>query len=169
MRFEELFQQHFAFVWRCLRGHGVQPADVDDLAQEVFMVVYRRLDDMELERDARPWLYGILKFVLNNHRRGNRRTRARHRAFEHEPIHVPEEGATPASVLQARQAAEQVSAILHQLEPTRREVLMLVELEELPVPEVARALGIPLNTAYSRLRLARNDFKAVLRGSTHDA
>lgn len=168
VRFEQLFQQHFAFVWRCLRGHGVQPADVDDLVQEVFMVVHRRLDEIQLERDIRSWIYGVLKFVLTNYRRGNRRAQARHRAFEHEPLPTTSHESSPAVALQQKDAAHLVSSILQRLEPPRREVLMLVELEEFAVSEAARALNIPLNTAYSRLRLARADFKAELARSTND-
>lgn len=157
--FTQIFQEHFPFVWRCLRGLGVSDADLDDMSQEVFVIVHRRLADLEPERGVRPWLYGILRLVAQNHRRGRRRSDQRRHALALEPAPA---AAGPLESLQARDAARLVSAILPQLEDTRREVFLLVELEELSVPEVASALGIPVNTAYSRLRLARADFKAAL-------
>lgn len=157
--FTEIFQEHFPFVWRCLRGLGVSAADLDDMSQEVFVVVHRRLADLEPGRELRPWLYGILRLVAQNHRRGRQRSQQRHHALACEPL-PPAEG--PLDSLQARDAARIVSALLPELEETRREVFLLVELEGLSVPEVASALGLPLNTAYSRLRLARADFKAAL-------
>jgi RNA polymerase sigma-70 factor (ECF subfamily) len=157
--FDQIFQAHFAFVWRCLRGLGVCDADLDDMTQEVFVVVHRRLGDLQVELGVRPWLYGILRLVTQNHRRSRRRSADGQRSLEAQP-RAPAAG--PLESLQAHEAARVVSAALEQLEVTRREVFMLVELEELSVPEVAGALGIPVNTAYSRLRLARADFKALL-------
>jgi RNA polymerase sigma-70 factor (ECF subfamily) len=129
------------------------------MGQEVFVIVHRRLADLEPEREVRPWLYGILRLVAQNHRRGRRRSDKRQHALALEPAPA---AAGPFESLQAQDAARLVSAILPQLEETRREVFLLVELEELSVPEVASALGISVNTAYSRLRLARADFKAAL-------
>jgi RNA polymerase sigma-70 factor (ECF subfamily) len=157
--FEQIFQEHFSFVWRCLRGLGVSDGDLDDVTQEVFVIVHRRLADLEPELGVRPWLYGILRLVAQNHWRSLRRSATRRQSFETQP-RLP--AASPLESLQAREAAQLVSAALGRLEPTRREVFILVELEELSVPEVARALGIPINTAYSRLRLARADFKAIV-------
>jgi RNA polymerase sigma-70 factor (ECF subfamily) len=157
--FARLFQEHFPFVWRCLRGLGVCDADLDDMTQEVFVVVHRRLADLQPERGVRPWLYGILRLVAQNHRRSRRRSAERQQSLGIEPQAPP---AGPLESLQAREAARVVGALLEQLEVNRREVFLLVELEELSVPEVASTLRIPVNTAYSRLRLARADFKAAL-------
>lgn len=158
--FEALFQQHFAFVWRCLRTLGVCAADIDDVTQEVFIVAHRRLAEFESERALRPWLYGILRHVASNHRRGRRRARQREDRLHHEPPPPPPK--TPIEALEAQEAADLVTRTLQKLEPNRREVFLLVEVEQLPIPEVAVALDIPINTAYSRLRLARADFQAAL-------
>ncbi len=160
MPFEALFQQHFAFVWRCLRTLGVCAADIDDVTQEVFIVAHRRLAEFESERALRPWLYGILRHVASNHRRGRRRARQREDRLHHEPPPPPPK--TPIEALEAQEAADLVTRTLQKLEPNRREVFLLVEVEQLPIPEVAVALDIPINTAYSRLRLARADFQAAL-------
>lgn len=160
MPFDDLFQQHFAFVWRCLRMLGVREADIDDVTQEVFMVAHRRLADFQADQAARPWLYGILRNVVANHRRAVRRLRAREERFAHEP--APPSPQSPLEQLEAREAVALVTRTLQKLTSAKREVFLLVELEQLPVPEVASALDIPVNTAYSRLRLARADFQAAL-------
>ena len=160
MPFDDLFQQHFAFVWRCLRVLGVREADIDDVTQEVFMVAHRRLADFQPDQAARPWLYGILRNVVANHRRAVRRLRAREERLQHEP--PPPSPQSPLEQLEARQAVALVTRPLQKLTSAKREVFLLVELEQLPVPEVATALEIPVNTAYSRLRLARADFQAAL-------
>jgi len=135
-------------------------ADIDDVTQEVFIVAHRRLAEFESERALRPWLYGILRHVASNHRRGRRRARQREDRLHHEPPPPPPK--TPIEALEAQEAADLVTRTLQKLEPNRREVFLLVEVEQLPIPEVAVALDIPINTAYSRLRLARADFQAAL-------
>lgn len=159
---DEFFREHSQFVWRGLRCLGVPLADVDDLLQEVFLVVHRRLGDFRADGDARGWLFGIVRMVVNNYRRSQRRSRGRAQAWARQADILAPAPSTPAESIEEREAAELVCEVLGRLEEKRREVMFLVELEEMPVTEVAAALGIPLNTAYSRLRLARADFKATL-------
>lgn len=154
-----MFEEHCAFVWRCLRGLGVPAADLDDVTQEVFVIVHRRFSDLNVEMGVRPWLYGILSRVARNYQRVRQRAVRRQGPLDVEPT---SSAPNPEQTLAARQAAEVVDRTLAKLEATRREVFWLVELEGLTVPEVSAALQIPLNTAYSRLRLARADFNAAL-------
>src|SRR5689334_16903611 len=72
--FAAVYQAHFAFVWRCLRGLGVPQAALDDAAQEVFVVVHRRLPEFRGESSLRTWLYAIVRNVAANQRRGHHRT-----------------------------------------------------------------------------------------------
>ena len=154
-----MFEEHFSFVWRCLRSKGVPASDLDDLTQEVFVIVHRRFNDLDVDLGVRPWLYGIATRVVQNHRRVQRRASSRRGTLDTEPASI---APNPEQTLAARQAAEVVERALAQVEATRREVFWLAELEGLTIPEVAAALEIPLNTAYSRLRLARADFSAAL-------
>jgi RNA polymerase sigma-70 factor (ECF subfamily) len=156
--FEALFQEQFSFVWRSLRGLGVTRSDLDDVAQEVFVIAHRKLDVLNPELGARPWLYGISRRVVQNHRRKVRRRAARWAPLNDE---YPSDDPGPERVVAARETASLVMRLLAGLEPERREVFWLVELEQFSVPEVAQALEIPLNTVYSRLRLARADFKSL--------
>jgi RNA polymerase sigma-70 factor, ECF subfamily len=159
MVFADVYAAHFHFVWRCLQGLGVPREQLDDAVQETFMVVHRRMSELTSELAIRPWIYGILRYVVNNQRRGVvRRLRANAR-LEVEPI-APQAG--PFEALQANQARQLLLNFLLTLEVKRREVFYLVDVEDVPIPEVASTLRIPLNTAYSRLRRAREDFTAWL-------
>src|SRR5689334_15556044 len=67
--FEKLYRLHFDFVWRCARAFGSTPQEVDDVVQDVFLVVQRRLADLRDETMARSWVYGITRRVVHAHRR----------------------------------------------------------------------------------------------------
>jgi RNA polymerase sigma-70 factor (ECF subfamily) len=155
-RFAQAYEQHFAFVWRNLRRLGVPGGSVDDAAQDVFLVLHRRL--AELGDDAvRPWLFGVLRKVAADHRRSATRRDAD--ALElggaGEPVAT---GPGPHASLERAEAARVVHALLGHLSDEQREVFVLAELEQLGAPEIARAIGVRLNTVYSRLRAARAAF-----------
>jgi RNA polymerase sigma-70 factor (ECF subfamily) len=158
--FEEIYESYFEFVWRSLRRMGVPERSVDDAAHDVFLVVHRRLAEFAGRSLVRTWLFGIAWRVASLYRAREKR-------------HGPPEGVVdeaqdpehrrPDAEAMRHQAAEIVQTLLDQLAPDRRAILVAVEIEELSVPEAAEALGVPLNTAYSRLRLARRDFEQALR------
>lgn len=156
--FRALYAEHFAFVWRCLRSLGVATAALDDTAQEVFLTVHRRLADFRGESIPRTWIYGILRNVAANQRRSSRR-RGSETALAFD---LTSSAPGPLDNLQDRQAAEFTERFLSRLDEKKREVFVLSVLEEMPIPEVAAALGIPLNTAYTRLRASRLEFQRAL-------
>lgn len=146
-----LFEQHSPFVWRSLRRLGVQPADLDDMVQEVFLVVYQRLGDYEERNRVRSWLYAICLMVSSAQ---NRKVARRRENVTHEPP----EGRLAATQLQRvedREALALGKRLLSLLPADQREVFVLYEVEHLPMAEIAEALGCPVFTAYSRLRIAR--------------
>jgi RNA polymerase sigma-70 factor, ECF subfamily len=155
--FDEVYARHFAFVWRVLRTFGVPDAALEDAAQDVFVVVHRRLPEFEGRAALTTWLFAIARRVASGHRRKGNDGRT-------EPL-----GDEPAGVsdtfaaLSRAQAAATVMAILDTMDEDKRMVFALVELEQLSVPEVARMLALNLNTAYSRLRLARQAFELAVR------
>lgn len=158
-RFEDVFRLEYAFVWRTLRHMGVHEAQVNDATQDVFLVVHRRLPDFDASRPLRSWLWGIARRVARDQLRG---------AFRHQRrlsvVETPTPDSGPEEVLAKQQAVALVDLCLAKLKPKHREVFVLSALEEMPSPEIATALGIPLNTVYSRLRSARNAFaQAVSR------
>ncbi|APR81245.1 RNA polymerase sigma factor RpoE [Minicystis rosea] len=157
--FEHVFQDNAPFVWRALRRLGVPEADVEDVCQEVFMIVHRRLADFEGRSAVRTWIYGICV------RRAASYRRAAHRRHEEIVDTVPEEIA-PASQLDElgrRRAQALLDAALDRLDDDKRAVFVLFEIEEVPMTEVAEAVGCPLQTAYARLYAARKQVEASLR------
>ena len=153
--FRAVYEQNFGFVWRCLRSLGVPPALLDDAAQDVFLVVHRRFDSYRADVALRTWLFGIVRNVAFNARRSVRR-KGGHEPLEEEP---PSLQPGPLQQVELAESARFVQRFLEQLSDEKREVFVLAILEELPAPEVAGMLGIPLNTAYSRLRSVRLDFQ----------
>ncbi len=152
--FDEIYAAHFAFVWRILRTFGVAEAALDDAAQDVFVVVHRRLPEFEGRSAVTTWLFSIARRVAGSYRR--RRTTE---ALADDP---PGSADTFAALSRA-EATQTVLGILDTLDEDKRLVFALVELEQLSVPEVARMLDLNLHTAYSRLRLARQAFEAAVR------
>lgn len=158
--FTDLYAQHFAFVWRTLSRLGVVDAELEDVAQEVFVVVHRKLADYDPSRPIKPWLVGIAARVGLAERR-----RARHRRESLQPD--PAQRATcarpaPDAALEVRERRERVRTALLSLDEPRRIVFVMHCLEGLGCPDIAEALGVPLNTVYSRLRVAREQFAAAM-------
>jgi RNA polymerase sigma-70 factor (ECF subfamily) len=156
--FHAVFEREHGYVWHSLRRLGVFERDLEDVTHDVFVVVHRKLGQYDASRPLRPWLFGVAARVASDYRR-----RASHR-FEHPKLDVEAVDAQPSpeARLAASDAQKLVIAALQAVEEDRRAVLIAVEIDELPVTEVALALEIPLNTAYSRLRLARAEFGAAV-------
>lgn len=166
MEFDAVYREHFAFVWRSLRRLGVAPAQLDDAAQDVFLVVHRRLADFEGRSTVKTWLFGIALRVARDHRRRARRDAPSETA----PDELRSPGASPHDALERTEAARMLDKLLESIDEDRRPVFILTELEGIAAPEIAAVLGIPLNTVYSRLRLAREEFeKAVARQARRTA
>ncbi|HEX7668135.1 MAG TPA: sigma-70 family RNA polymerase sigma factor [Polyangiaceae bacterium] len=155
--FDSTYAEYFPFVWRSLRALGVAPHALDDAAQDVFVVVHRQLSSFAGQSTLRTWLFGIVRNVASNHRRARARmgdTTVR------EDLRATGQG--PEDSARDRQAADFIRRFLDSLDDRKREVFVLCLLEELSVPEAAEALGIPLNTAYTRLRRVRAEFRRAL-------
>lgn len=157
--FDAVYAEHAAFVWRTLRALGVSTAQLDDAFQDVFVIVHRKLDSFHGPAKLRTWLFEIARRVASHYRRSAGRAGRAEPLDEAAAISAVENTFDEAS---RREAASLVLDILGELDDAKRELLVLVELEQVPVPEVATMLDIPLNTAYSRLRLARRAFAAAL-------
>ena len=159
---EQLFREHGPFVWRSLRRFGISESDADDLCQEVFVVVFRRLHEFEHRSSMRTWLYGITVRIALAHRR-------RASTKRELPTDSPPELATPDGPhdqLADREARALLDRALDALDDDKRAVFVLYEVEQLPMAEIARALECPLQTAYSRLHAARDQVQSFLRRAT---
>ncbi|RLB57110.1 MAG: RNA polymerase subunit sigma [Deltaproteobacteria bacterium] len=147
-----VFRDHAPYVWRVLRKLGVPEAEVEDLCQEVFVVVHRKLPEFEGRSALTTWLYGICVRTASDHRR---RARVRKEVVTDR---VPEgrESAPQAKDLARRQARALLDSALETLDEDKRAVFVLFEIEDLTMNEVAESIGCPLQTAYSRLYAARD-------------
>jgi RNA polymerase sigma-70 factor (ECF subfamily) len=155
---DDIFRMHAGYVWNTLRRLGVAPSDVQDLTHDVFVQVHARLGDYDPRRPARPWLFGFAFRVAAQYRR-----RA-HRRYEvsGEPDHAraPESSAEDRVV--SNDERRLVLDALGAIDLDRRAVFVLYEIDGVPMDEIAASLSIPVNTAYSRLRLARAEFRAAV-------
>ena len=159
--FRAMYEAHVDFVWRNLRRLGVPDGDVDDKTQEVFVIAHRRFTEFEDRgHGPRAWLFQIVLRVASDARRHKRRHPEEPdstKLLERESIEPPQ----PAA-LATREALVRLDRALSTIDVARRAVLVLHEVEEMTAPEIAQSLGIPLNTVYSRLRVARAELEAAL-------
>jgi RNA polymerase sigma-70 factor (ECF subfamily) len=161
----DFYEQHFEFVWRSLRRLGVPQASVDDATQEVFIVAFRREGEFEGRSSVKSWLFGIALFVA----RRSARTASRRRAEELPECLVDSRGLNPQESAARTEAIRALYRVLDELDADKRAVFVMAELEQMTAPEIAEATQTPLNTVYSRLRMARMDFdKALARHRARD-
>jgi RNA polymerase sigma-70 factor (ECF subfamily) len=152
--FGEIYDAHFAFVWRMARRLGVPEVSLDDVIQEVFVFVYRHAAERPRGIALRSWLYGIVLNVARNHRpRTSSVEVPRLESDDHRVVVDP--GPLPDELLARAQALEALDTILGALDEEKLEVFVLAELEGLSMPRIAKLLGINVNTAYARRRAAR--------------
>ena len=161
LAFRELFDAHARYVWRSLLGFGVADSDVADASQQVFVVLHRKLDLIEPGCAIRTFIYGICMRVAADFRGRAHLRRERLYADPPDTQIVPP---TQERKLSERQALQLLEQALDRLDPAQRTVFVLYELEEQTMPEIARALGCPLQTAYSRLHAARRSVVAAMGG-----
>ena len=153
----EAFQGEFDYLCRTLRRLGAASSEVEDLAQEVFLVLHRTWADYDVSRPLRPYLFGIAFRIACAHQR--RRARERPLAG----ADVEDRAPWPDRALQAKQDRALVLSALDRIPLPRRAVLVMHDIDEVPVQEVASVLSIPLFTAYSRLRKARKELEVTIR------
>jgi RNA polymerase sigma-70 factor (ECF subfamily) len=157
----QIYDAHFAFVWRNARRLGVSETNADDVVQDVFVIVQRRIQDFDGRKHMRAWLFGILVRVVSDHRRSYRRKGARCVPLEHEASHLVELQPTPGEHAERAQRVRLLEHLLCQLDEAKRSLLILSELEEWTLREIAEFSGSNVNTVYSRLRVAKRDFDKV--------
>ncbi len=163
--FTALYQTHAAFVWRTVRRMGVPEADVSDAAQEVFVVVHRKLDEFEGRSQVKTWLFGICRRVASDWRK---RAHVKREAPIDEAPERSNSGELALRDIALKQARTRLQLALEQLDDDKRATFVLFELEETPMAEVAEATGVPLMTAYARLYAARKQLAEWLQPAGDD-
>src|SRR5262245_49211290 len=162
MTFQQVYEEHVAFVWRSLRRLGVAPSNLKDAVQDVFLVVHRRLPDFVERAKTSTWLFRICLGIARDHRQ---RAHLRREVLDDSIVDAaPDGGLDAIRAAERREDLELFDTALAALDLDQRAVFVLFELENMTGDAIADVLQIPLGTVYSRLRLARQGFKrAVLR------
>jgi RNA polymerase sigma-70 factor, ECF subfamily len=152
-----LVEAQVDYVHRTLRRLGARASEIDDLLQDVFVVMCGRRRHYDPRRPLRPWIFGIAFRVLKESRR--RRLRPPLEAF----IDAPEETPSPEQHLISIRARALVTSALARLSVKQRALLVMREIDEIPVRDLAQRLSVPSPTLYSRLKRARLLFTREVR------
>ena len=156
-QFESAYEAEFDYVWNALRRFGVPERDLKDVCHDVFIVVYRKWDEYDSDRPLRPWLYGIAYRVASDYNK--KASNKRESLSDPDP---PTEQPGVYDKLSKERARDVVMEALQHVDLERRAVFVMSELDGHAMPEVSEALSLPLNTAYSRLRFAREEFEEAV-------
>jgi RNA polymerase sigma-70 factor (ECF subfamily) len=159
--FTRLYQQEFERVYRLLGRYGVAPGDVEDLAQQIFSVVFAHREELAELAHPRAWLGAITVRVVHEHYRWRKVRRLKAWVVEHSWAGRATDDLTPEREALRSEASERVRGVLERMSAKLRDALVLVELEELGTREAAEILAIPHNTLRSRQRLARAEFSRL--------
>ena len=160
--FRGIFDEHSKYAGQMLRLLGVPDSDLDDALQDVFIVVFVRLHSYEERGSIRAWLYSICFRIASTRRRALSRSKVAF-AGASETRFEP----TPQDHIEEREAIAAGQRLLNELSPEQREVFWQYEIEERAMPEIARTLGCPLQTAYARLHRARQRMETALKLRTN--
>lgn len=162
--FAEVYDAHFDLVWRTARRLGVPEASADDVVQDVFLVLHRKVAEYDGHTPVKRWILGITVRVVGDHRRRHRRKDAPcvpAPADSDGDIVLASNARAPSVGVEIDEQVRLLEELLSQLSEEKREVLVLSELEEMTVPEIAEMLGANVNTIYARLRTARQEFERL--------
>jgi RNA polymerase sigma-70 factor, ECF subfamily len=157
--FKSIYTAKAPTVWRTLRRFGVRESELEDVAQEVFVVVHRRLGEFEGRSSLDTWLYGICLRVASDWRRKAYVKRETNLEEAPERSHS---GETATRHIAMRQARAKLDEALAQLDDDKRAVFVLFELEQVSMQEVADIVGAPVQTAYARLYAARRHIEGFV-------
>ena len=168
LTFERIYDAYFRQVVAWIRALGVPMAEIEDVAQDVFMVVRRKLPGFRNE-NLPGWLYRISQFKVHNYCRMSRFRNLVRRKKEVGPLDGPSDASTPAMALERKQDRQVLAHMLARMSEKRRETFVLFEIEGYSGQEIARLHGIPVKTVWTRLFHARKDLTAMIAASRqHD-
>ncbi len=156
--FEAVYRAEVRGVWRFLARLGIRGPATDDLTHQTFMVAFTRWTQLDPGRPAGPWLRGIAWRIAADYQRLHLHTEA--------PIESASGSASSAQPVDeqvaSRRALSALEAALDDLNPDQRAVFVMYEIENLPLADIAREMGVSLPTVTSRLRLARHRLGQLL-------
>ena len=151
------FERELDYLFVTLQRMGASPAEIDDLLQDVFMILYRRWSTLDVTRPLRPWLFGVTYRVL----RASRRRRARE--VLREDFEIEDAGANPEESLRDQESLGMLSAALSRVPPARRRVVVMHDIEGVEISDIARGLSMTRFGVYTRLYKGRRELASALR------
>lgn len=157
MELTEAYRRELNGLYGLLVRLGASRSDLEDLAHDIFVVAMKRWPTFDASRPVRPWLWGIAWRVFTD------------ASLRMRPVLVdqlPEVEAEPDEPMDRRDAQRQVQAALSALDGVKRAAFVMHHLQELTVAEISEAMEVPVQTTYSRLRTARQEFAEALRRIT---
>ena len=157
MSVASLAQTHAELVFRNLHRLGVSTSDAPDLLQETFLVVHRRWHEYDAAQPVEGWLWGIALGLVRNHRR-----KTMHREVNQRLLRSVESSETPEDALARARQRRDIQAAIDALEPEKRAVFVMFEMEGLSGQTIGEALGVPVGTVHSRLFAARKELTFAL-------
>lgn len=158
--FATLYDETVDIAWRVLLRLGVSSHELEDAVQDVFTIAHRRFADFRGAAKPSTWVTGIAIRVAHDYRRRCRRKPTE--ALEPHATRLQDPAGGPDDAAERSQAADVLLKLLSQLDPIHREVFVLAELEQHSAPDIATLIDVPVNTVYSRLRLARARFSQLV-------
>lgn len=153
----EAYNQELDYLFETLRRLGAGPREIEDLAQEVFVVLHRHWPTIDKTRPLRPYLFGVAFRIVCAHRR------RRKREIPHAALEAEDSSVSPEGQLQSKESVALLMAALDRVPLPRRAVLVMHELDGVPITEVAQRLSISRFGAYARLRKAHRELAAAVR------
>jgi RNA polymerase sigma-70 factor (ECF subfamily) len=148
--FRRVFDQHYDYVWSSLRRLGVQERDLEDVTHDIFLEVHAKLEQYDPTRPMRPWLFAFAVRFASDYRK-----LARHRTELRGETDAVSTAPSAEDSVARQDSARILRLALDALSLELQAVIVLYEIDDVPMKEITEALEIPLHTGYSRLRLAR--------------
>jgi RNA polymerase sigma-70 factor, ECF subfamily len=153
----DAFDRELDYIFATLQRLGAAPHEVEDLAQDVFVVLHRHWDSLEKDRPIRPYMFGVAFRIMCAHRR------RRGREIPCAEIDAHDGAVSPEGNLQSKQSRALLMAALEALPIARRAVVIMHDLDDVPIVDVARHLSISRFGAYARLHKGRKELAAAVR------
>jgi RNA polymerase sigma-70 factor (ECF subfamily) len=164
--FRDVYDSRFHDVVRWVRAMGGRDEDLEDLAQEVFIIVRRKLAEFD-GKNLQGWLYRITQRTVRDYRRAAwfRNLLVRKKLPDHERalLKLVEPGRGPAEEQELKEAQKSLASILDRMREKHRTAFVLFELEGYTGEEIAELEGTPVSTIFTRLYHARREFTAILK------
>jgi len=150
----DAFDQELDYLYSTLQRLGAPPADIDDLLQDIFLVIYRHLPTLDSKRPLRPWLFGVAFRVVRSHRR-RRAVESRRGGLQ--------AGDAGDRQLQDHESLAILWVALEYIPSARRSVVVKHDLEGLEVVDIARQLSMSRFGVYARLYKGRKELATAVR------